>query len=439
MRLATASFLFLLLLLSGNLFSQRCSDILISEIIFGYQGDNLNENSDRLNYSIELYNPTERTINLGSYSLEFFLHNSENLYRIVTLEGNIEPNSTYVISNPSAQNEILLKSDKISEDLNFSDVLNISLSNGETIIDEFGNKQGSLYSEGIDLERLLNDPEYINSILINFSLLKGLSIRRSPLVREGNDSFQNFDFLEEWNYYPSIFLEHLAIHKNACHEVFILWNGIDNMNPEVTLNESNEDIGASGEVILSDQINELVEFEIIVVPHIYTQFLDGNANFTDYSLEIDIAQTFQIPSLSTSRSLDRFILPLADGLDEIAEGVGFRMFPISGNVTLDSDRNIFDVRILDPLVSTKNIQEFSSFFSVYPTVVNDKLTINSLNNKHLISSVAIYDSNAIILKRVDAINKEEISINLSNLYNRGIFYVRIQTENGIAVKKFYKY
>ncbi len=139
MKLATSATL-AFLSMTSSLFG-ACSDVLISEYIEG----------GSYNKSIELYNPTETSIDLSAYSLELYSNGSSSVSQSMGLSGMIESNSTFVISNPNAISEILNVSQLTSSTvINFNgDDAVVLRKNGEVVdsIGQVGFDPGSQWLE----------------------------------------------------------------------------------------------------------------------------------------------------------------------------------------------------------------------------------------------------------------------------------------------------
>ena len=117
------------------------SKLIISEVVEG-TGDNR---------AVELYNRSQGTINLNDYSLEIQLKNSS---KIVALNGNLKPNETFVVAYSDASEEILNKSNLVSDNLTFIGSQPILLKKGSKIVDILGIKDTNInYGADISLVR----------------------------------------------------------------------------------------------------------------------------------------------------------------------------------------------------------------------------------------------------------------------------------------------
>ncbi len=124
-----------------NLYKNTFTDNLTSLIISKYI-DGGNDTSDQ---AIEIFNPTSLAINLSEYYLAIFTNGSyTESYHIDFPDLDLLPGETYVIVNSSANANILVNADLISDDLVFdgNDTIQLCYMNGTYIdtIYNLGNK-----------------------------------------------------------------------------------------------------------------------------------------------------------------------------------------------------------------------------------------------------------------------------------------------------------
>ena len=110
----------------------------------------------------------------------------------------------------------------------------------------------------------------------------------------------------------------------------------------------------------------------------------------------------------------------------------FRYYVTNGGPSgANSDIIGIDTFSVDRTLSTDSF--FKNNFSVYPNPVNDVVSISSLNNSE-ITQVSIIDVNGRVIKDVNS-NVSEISV--SDL-NAGIYFLKINTLDGVGTSKFVK-
>jgi hypothetical protein len=72
---------------------------------------------------------------------------------------------------------------------------------------------------------------------------------------------------------------------------------------------------------------------------------------------------------------------------------------------------------------------------VYPNPAKDFVKLSAISG-HL-SVVKIYNSLGMLVEEIE-VNADEVEINLSG-YNAGVYFINIETENGVAVEKVIKF
>ena len=108
-----------------------CNELFFSEYLEGTGS----------NKAIEIYNPTNALINLSSYQIEIYSNGSATATGTITLSGNINAYSTYVVANPNAVAGITSVADVTSGTLNFNGNDAIALvKNTNTMVDLIGKK-----------------------------------------------------------------------------------------------------------------------------------------------------------------------------------------------------------------------------------------------------------------------------------------------------------
>lgn len=126
-----------------------------------------------------------------------------------------------------------------------------------------------------------------------------------------------------------------------------------------------------------------------------------------------------------------------------AAGTGNVTFYGAFNSTNNSGTSSGDLVTLSSLAVTEDISSgisetvnnISNSIAVYPNPVSDKLYFkNSLKEKTL--NVSIMDTNGKLVKRTDGVRENE-GIDLENIEN-GYYLLRIETSEGIALKKILK-
>jgi len=116
-----------------NTFTNNTTSLIISKYVDG--------GNDTSNQAIEIYNPTDSTVNLVQYHLAIYINGSFDIaYTIPFDDVQLQPGETYVIANSGANVNILAKADLISANLVFdgNDTVQLCFENG-TYIDTIYN------------------------------------------------------------------------------------------------------------------------------------------------------------------------------------------------------------------------------------------------------------------------------------------------------------
>jgi hypothetical protein len=219
------------LLIVGTAYGQPCSDLLISEIIFGKQGSSLNGGSPELafdNYSVELFNSTDTAIDLSAYKVE--LITTDSVKSEFSLYGTIGGKQTFVLSNPNASFGVASVTDTLTSFLDFEDKVLLQLTKNGVPVDVIGQQGIGDEIENINIDSLLNDPAYLQSLGLDLRSVENLTVRRRPGVQEGKTEFVVTEILQDWAIYPHFFIEDLGLHINVCtpNSIEVRWKDVIN-------------------------------------------------------------------------------------------------------------------------------------------------------------------------------------------------------------------
>ena len=117
-----------------NTFTDNAYSLFFSKYLEGDNSDN----------ALEIYNPTDETVDLSEYHVAIFLNGSYEASIIVSLDGMLTPQETYLLVSSSTSSALKEKADKTSNRLSFdgNDTIQLRYSN-DTYIDtiyDLGNK-----------------------------------------------------------------------------------------------------------------------------------------------------------------------------------------------------------------------------------------------------------------------------------------------------------
>lgn len=120
---------------------EGCQELFFSEYIEGSSNNKL----------IEIFNPTNFTVNLSEYSVNIYSNGSVDISNTIALNGQLEPFGTYIIANSQAAAELIAAADTLSNVTNFNgdDALELMRNNvGIDVFGTIGNDPGTQWSVG---------------------------------------------------------------------------------------------------------------------------------------------------------------------------------------------------------------------------------------------------------------------------------------------------
>jgi hypothetical protein len=216
-----------------NASETSCSDLFISEIMFSKIN---NENSFNLNHAIELFNSSDYSINLSTYSV--VLITDLGVHTTINLSGTILSHETYVLTNSNAALALQALSDQLSTDFNLENNAFLELRNNANVLDKIG--QTGTNGGALDLQQLAADPyNYLLGRGVNLDDFHDITLRRGLFVTEGDPTFLNGgSMFGKWGYSINNLTGDIGQHKCLCNRestnAMIGW-----LEPEVNVGESN--------------------------------------------------------------------------------------------------------------------------------------------------------------------------------------------------------
>jgi hypothetical protein len=177
--------------------SPDCSELYFSELTFNKE---MQPNGTfELNYSVEIFNPTNATINLGNYQLEVINSNGSSVF--IPLNSNIiNAHETFVVTNSNSDVTLNTLVDILTQDLRFdNNNITLRLLNNSIIIDQVGENNISI--GGFDAMAFQNSPvDYLNSFDLNLNDVNSIGFKRSFFVSKGKPNFETIDLNSEWQF-----------------------------------------------------------------------------------------------------------------------------------------------------------------------------------------------------------------------------------------------
>jgi len=442
----------LLVFVASIVHSQECSDLFISEVIFGVSTNNVENEENSKDYTVEIFNPTDGSLDLGQYSIDLVDENDNTTS--IRLQGILNSGDTHVISHSNSRNDIRLLSNSLSENLDFNAKVSLQLVSGSTVIDKIGNEGISTPLSEIDLDRLQTDPNYVNEIVINLGSIRGIGLRRSVLARNGVTEFTIIQVLTDWSIYTSYTIDNLGIHVCTCLTPVLYFDDID---PTVLMNEPEEETRESQEAFMPGVIkisepfppvpDDPITFELLNVPH---QYIDPFA-FTafedvDYEANGLAGQTLQISDYDSGGYLFSAWQVLSDDIGEEDEGTAFEIINFSNggtDVALDNDRKLWEVLIYEEQNTSVHDIKTDIDLKIYPTLFDDNINVEFSNiseSKLSLKSIEIYNVYGMLVSNISSFQKFEHQLNLelADITTRGTYFIRFNFEDGYISKKIFK-
>ena len=194
--------------------SNSCKELFISEMIEG----------NAPNRALELFNPSDTTIDLSSFSIRLF-QNGQLTPLIIPLSGTLPPKSTFVIAHPAAKPEIKTKADMLDPQLTFD-------GNDAIVLEKTGGTQVDKIGEvGVD-------PGTAGWFVPPSGSTKEQTLRRKYPVDKGETDWGQGK--NEWTVHPKDSVSNLRQHQSQCKKTLIIFDdttvdsatfatGIDNL------------------------------------------------------------------------------------------------------------------------------------------------------------------------------------------------------------------
>ena len=410
--------------------SRQCTDLIISEIVFSDDGNN--------DHAVEIFNPTGIPINLTNYRIELLPESGSGVS--IPLTGTLASGDVAVVTTRNATSTIDAIADIKDDSLNFDNksVLQLVRGIGGTLVDRVGNQGVSTDLSSIDLDALVNDPDYLDGLNINLGSLKNLVVRRKRKVRSGSQVFDNEDIFDNWAIYLNLDLEDLGDHKNACMVPVLSWKDWKMLEPEDEREEGDLN-PVFGTIESTEILTEPVFVFFELDPH---EFImppaDEAFEFFDFSTPLNNPTiTYELAAGSSEFEFE-IMTVVPDGEQEGDEGTGFRFdITLGSPAMVDFDEDLFDVLIREMNTNTHSV-ELAEFLKIYPSIVNTSATVEVSGGNLEIQEISIFGMSGQSFRTFEYPNVKKAIIDFSGIEGRGLFSVVVKTSEGITSKKVLK-
>jgi hypothetical protein len=189
-----------------------CNELFISEITFNKQL--IATNNLQLNYAVEIYNPTNSNIDLSQYKVIVEQKNGVNI-NIPLNTYNINPYSTFIVSNTNSDVQLSSIADILSQDFRLDNGICLKLYNGYNVIDQVG--ESAISTLSFDFAAYINDPiNYLLNFDINLDDINSFGLKRDFFVSKGKTNFETIDLNSEWRYVLNADWTDVGSHNSIC-------------------------------------------------------------------------------------------------------------------------------------------------------------------------------------------------------------------------------
>lgn len=332
-----------------------CNELFISEYLDGNFKDK----------AIEVFNPTDSTINLNDYIIQVFQNGAPTPLDI-PLQGTINPKETHVVIHPQASSQLLAKANQSHVNLNFDGNDAVVLKKGtSTYIDKIG--------------EIAINPGANGWIIPPNATTKDVDLRRKSPVDKGEGDWNNGK--SQWNVHPKDSLQNIKKHQNIC-------------NFQITHTEIYDSSGVSyrynHEILVRFKKNKL-----------------NNVVVDDRGQTFGVLAEFLIPSAiaALSQNLGFNVADLicykvhprmtsADTISVTRSGRTIKIIPHFATLGIFLPQSITDsaaIAVFNSTVSVVDIAEYN--YIAHLTIDANDPEYNNGNSAGLVSTTAIPDAN----------------------------------------------
>ena len=425
---------------------EDCSDLFISEIIFenpiydnsGLQTANMLTAVDHNNV-IELYNPTQDTIDLAEYAIVLTPENNGTPVT-QTLSGSINPKQTALVSNFNSNTSITSVAQVVSSLIEFQGKVQIELVKNSTDVKDRIGQTGVSQAVLLDLDELLNNPVYLNGEQIDLTSIQNFGIRRNPNVKKGNLTFDPDALLGEWGVFPNTALDNLGQYTCVCSGPIILFS-YEQDQVILSAYENQYDILSVNIHYLNPLYNSIdwgsFSFDYRVVINHNTS---SATNILDYTLENGAENWMNYPYSQQ-----------VIGVNSDNEKLSWSPINIVDDGIAENDESIYFTLEVGNVQGIPNGYQISVLHNVGNFTIKDGHNIGVIEKLSIKNLPSIYQSSDINLNSIPFSKAElyntfgqniistQTSIIPTSQLNTGIYFLKIYHKQQISAKKILIY
>lgn len=435
---------FMLIVLWSNFLQAQdaniCTDLFISEVLYGYHEDSLPADATYAtkSYAIEVYNPTNSAINLSNYKVELVYNDASLANESFSLSGTIDSQGVIVIANSDADSAVLAITDYTHADFKFDSFVQVQLMKNTIELDEIG-QRGVANPDTIVIDSILNNPTYLGQVNIDLSSVHNLIARRNARVKDGDSSFTTAEVLDQWEFYPDDLIGGLGEHECVCGIGYVEWVPTNSLGSESIVYIAEGDYDRDYHeypIIVDGQFSKDTDIKIqdngitshpIVASSTFDYIAYYDASRGDY---YRVKQGTYYNQQFTIKT----ILTVDDNFNEGVEGVPLKIESSPGDYAVGFP-NTLDIGITDNPTGMALLDK--SAFNVVPTIFHSAFTIEKGTMEELeILEITVYNVDGKVLYRDNQENqlRGNISISITN-DNVGYVILRIKTDKGTFTQK----
>jgi hypothetical protein len=194
--------------------NNNCNELYLTEITIG-KAPNTNNNFD-LNYAIEIFNPTNGSINLSNYSIE--LSYAIGTVSNFPLNGTLASHDIYILGSSLADLNLQGLCDQLNINFDLGSAVSLELKKSGKIIDKFG-IGGISVPINFDVSQFTADPfNYLATYHLDVNDFNNIDLQRSHLTYQGNPNFNaSTDIIGEWEFHLNTDRSNLGSYKGPCN------------------------------------------------------------------------------------------------------------------------------------------------------------------------------------------------------------------------------